>query len=141
MSDPTPTIPSPAAPGPSTPPPRRRGVLGFLFRTTLGLCLVVLAVLATLAVFAPSIAEGFVPKLASNWFSERYHGRLRIEKVDLGWRGPQTLEGIEIQDPSGSRVALAGVRLPGLWTLLSSRGKRLGKVEVVGEATLYADAA
>ena len=132
-------ISDPAAPAAAAQKPRR-GVLRFLFKTPLGWVGMLLALLGALVLAAPWIAEGIAAQFASDWFAKRYRGQLSIEKLDLGWRGPQTIEGIELADPDGARVARMSVRLPGMWSLAKSGGKRLGKIEALGEATLVADA-
>src|SRR5687767_7333856 len=137
MTDP---IASPVNPAPPPPERPRRSFARFLFRTPLGILLLVLTLLVVAVALAPQIAERVGPGYASKWFAERYHGQLAIEKLDLGWSGPQTVEGVELEDPSGARVALVRATLPGLWALATSGGKRLGKIQIVGEASLHADA-
>ncbi len=131
---------SPAAADPYPEERRRRGFARFLFRTPLGIVLLLLIVLVIAVAFAPKIAQKYGSEYASNWFSEHYHGRLKIQKLDLGWSGPQTVEGVELLDPEGARIARVDATLPGLWQLATSGGTKLGKIKLVGEADLHADA-
>ncbi|MEO6708315.1 MAG: hypothetical protein ABI054_01875, partial [Planctomycetota bacterium] len=136
MSDPI----APPVTGPEAPKRPRRSFARFLFRTPLGVLVLVVGLLALCVAFAPQIAERFGARYASSWFAERYRGQLEIGSLDLGWVGPQTITDVELKDPSGARVALVSATLPGLWSLATSGGKRLGKITLVGEASLYADA-
>jgi hypothetical protein len=130
--------PSSPQPGPISAP--RRGLLSFLFRTPLGLCVSLLGFLAVLTLFAPTLAGSLAPGRASAWFDERYQGRLKVESANLAWFAEQSLEGVELLDPSGAPVAKVQVRLQSLWSLVTGGGTRIGKVLVVAEASLAADA-
>src|SRR6187549_3500442 len=110
MSDPI----QPPVTAPEAPKRPRRSFARFLFRTPLGLLLLVVGLVGLCVAFAPQIAERFGARYASSWFAERYRGQLEIKSLDLGWVGPQTIEGAELKDPSGARVALVSATLPGL---------------------------
>lgn len=117
----------------------RRGALRFLFRTPLGiLCVVVTLLLAALAAL-PAIASSLAPARAADWFAGRYHGRLEVDRLDLGWTGTQSVKGARLLDPAGATIANVDVELPGLWSIVRSGGKRIGKVVVRGEVALSAD--
>jgi hypothetical protein len=103
-----------------------------------GLALAALLLLAVAA--APSLAGAFLPSRVEAAFAERFHGRLEVGDLDLGWGGRQRVEGVRLLDPQGGEVARVAAELPGLWALLAGRGKDLGHVRVVVSADLAADA-
>ncbi len=130
-----------AASSSPNPPRPRRSLLRFLFRTPLGITTVLIVALGVSLALAPTLGSGFAKKYASDWFAKNYYGQLSIGALELGWSGPQTIEAAELKDDKGERVALVSARLPGLWSLATSGGKQLGKIEITGEANLEADAA
>ena len=103
-----------------------------------GLALVLLAVLVVALV--PTLAGRLLPSRVEAAFAERFHGTLEVEALQLGWTGPQFVEGVRLLDPDGAEVARAQASLPGLWSLLSGRGKRLGEVGFVVSADLVTGA-
>ncbi len=133
------TSPNPAAEVSSAAPRPRRSLLRFLFRTPLGIVVVLVLGLASLVACLPMLVSSFGAGYASDWFAANYRGQLKIEKLDLGWTSPQTIEGVELLDPEGASVARVSMRLPGLWSVATSRGTRLGKIEVRAQAQLTAD--
>lgn len=136
---PTDPNPSPAtAPAPAS-PPKKRSVLAFLFKSALGCTAMAIGALIVLIAFAPALISRWVPSIAESWFSDTYHGELKIARAQLRWTGEQLLEGVALFDPQGKQVASATVRAPGLLSLLRGGGKHIGRVEIEAAAAIEAD--
>jgi hypothetical protein len=98
-----------------------------------------LLLLVVLVALAPRLAARMAPDRIEQAFAERFQGRLEVERLELGWGGRQRVSRATLFDPEGAQVAAADVELPGLWSLIAGRGKRLGKVTVNASADLIAD--
>ncbi|HVS18300.1 MAG TPA: hypothetical protein VMT18_06855, partial [Planctomycetota bacterium] len=99
-----------------------------------GLALLLLVVLAI--ALAPTVAGSILPGRVEEAFAERFHGRLELDSLDLGWTGRQQVEGARLFDPEGAEVARVDAELPGLWSLLAGRGSALGRITAVVSADL-----
>jgi len=110
------------------------------WRRRLVLCAVALALLVVLLVaLAPLLVSTFGQGAIEGAFAERFHGRLQLEGLDLGWTGRQRIESARLLDPDGGEVARVSLDLPGLLSLVGGRGRKLGRIEVVASAELVAD--
>lgn len=119
--------------------PRKRGVLGFLFKTTLGCVAFAVGSLVVLVLLLPTMLSGFVARRGADTFDAMYQGRLEIGSATLAWFGEQSLRDVRLLDPSGAQVVRANATLPSLLTLIRSGGTRLGTIVVDVEADLAAD--
>lgn len=119
--------------------PRRRGILGFLFKTTLGCASFALGVLIVLILLLPTLLSGTAARMASSAFSELHHGRLEIASLDLAWFSTQTVRDARVVDPAGVEVARASITLPSLWSLSSFKSGHIGTIVVDVQADLVAD--
>ncbi len=124
---------------PSAPAPKKRGPLGFLFRTTLGCIAFAFGSLVVLILLLPTMLSGFVARTAVGAFDEQYLGRLEIASVDLAWFQPQTVHGLVLRDPDGAQVARAELTAPSLWSLLTRGDGRYGTIAAEAEADFVAD--
>jgi len=129
------TNPVPTAPA----TPRKRGVLGFLFKTTLGCVAFAVGSLVVLVLLLPTMLSGIVASGVADAFDSGRQGRLEIGSAKLAWFGEQSLRDVRLLDPSGAQVARASATLPSLWKLVRSGGTRLGTIVVDVEADLAAD--
>lgn len=132
MTDPNPAPTAPAA-------PRPRGVLGFLFKTTLGCSAFALGSLVVLVLLLPTLLSGTVATRGAAAFDAEHQGRLAIGSASLAWFQEQTLRDVRLLDPAGAQVARASVTLPSILSLLSAGSGKIGAVEIEVEADLAAD--
>jgi hypothetical protein len=102
----------------------------------LGLLVLVVAAVA----LAPSVAGSMLPGAVDQAFAERFHGRLELGDLDLGWGGRQHVDDALLFDPEGREVARADVELPGLWALITGGGREIGHIRVVASAAIEVDA-
>jgi hypothetical protein len=109
---------------------RRRLVL-----VAAGLVLLALLVVAVAPMAFSKLGRGSIEKA----FAQRFHGRLELGGLSLGWTGRQKVESARLLDPDGNEVARASLDLPGLLSLAAGRGKQLGRISVVASADLVAD--
>jgi len=119
--------------------PRKRGVLGFLFKTTLGCFAFAFGSLVVLVLLLPTLLSGTVGRWAVAGFDERYQGRLELGALSLSWFGDQSLRDLRLLDPSGAEVARASAVMPSLWRALTGGGTRFGTIRVDVEADLVQD--
>ncbi len=131
------STPTAAPTTPSTPP--KRGLLGFLFKTTLGCTAFAFGSLVVVVLLLPTMLSGTVASRGAAAFDERFQGRLEIGSASLAWFGEQSARGVRLLDPSGAEVARADATLPSLWSLVRSGGTRLGTIVLDVEANLAAD--
>jgi hypothetical protein len=111
-------------------PWRRRLLLGGA-----GLVLLALLIVAVAPMAFSKLGRGSIEKA----FAARFHGRLELGGMSLGWTGRQKIESARLLDPEGNEVARASLDLPGLLSLAAGRGKKLGRIAVVASADLVAD--
>ncbi len=119
--------------------PRKRGCLGFLFKSALGCTAFALGVFTVGVLLLPTLLSGTVARKAADVFDTRYRGHLEIASVDLAWFQPQTVQDARILDPGGVEIARASVTLPSLWSLSSAKEGHVGTVVVDVTADLVAD--
>lgn len=119
--------------------PRRRGILGFLFKTTLGCASFALGVFIVLILLLPTLLSGFAARTAASAFNGLYQGRLEIASLDLAWFSTQTVRDARVVDPAGVEVARASITLPSLWSLSSFKSGHIGTIVVDVQADLVAD--
>ena len=91
-----------AAQAAKTPPRRRRG------RRTLFVLSALAALFLLIALAPPILRIAFVRDLVLRWAGARVGMQLAVEDWRLAWFGRQTVEGLEIRGPEGSRLARVG---------------------------------
>lgn len=129
------------APEPSSAQPsRKRSLWGcLLVRGPLGCLAVCVGAIGTFVLLLPTLVEGFVGGALEGGFNEAYQGHLEVGAAKLSWWSEQRIDGVELSDPSGARIARAALRVPSLGQLLNSGGHVLRPVVLELEADLFED--
>ncbi len=97
---------------------------------------VLFVVFALLVIFAPTFVNwGLGQSILRNKFQQRINGTVAFDHLDLGWIGPQTIDGLRITDTDGNEAANLNVDLSaGLLALWSGKIDLL-EVDITGTLT------
>lgn len=112
-------------------------------RKWLYLSLAVVVIVAVLIAAAPALVSGPGRGLVLDRVNAALEGRIELDGLKIGWRGPQEVRGLRVYDPGGDKVLEIGSveidgSLLGLATSPHCRGEILVR-DVTGEIVVEAD--
>ncbi|MBL8859978.1 MAG: hypothetical protein JNL28_15830 [Planctomycetes bacterium] len=120
-------------------PKKKRGLLGFFFKSALGCTAFAFGVFVVLVLLLPTLSSGWATGFARDGFNNTFKGSVEIAKIDLAWFSEQRIDGVVIRDPDQREVARAAVVMPSLLALARSGQTRIGRVVLDVDADLVQD--